>query len=165
MLVNAWNSQKLELAPWANARWPHEYLSMIDVYRQPLAHSRLIWTREERQERNKMGTSKDGRDENSMSVGQLKSVMGLLIELKAVKEAFFIFIASIWEDRCRLIINSNSSNVTKWIQEPVTTPWRMRKCLLQIEKLMADLPSLEIRHIKSEANQRADSLAKNGAQQ
>ncbi|EOY13803.1 Uncharacterized protein TCM_032449 [Theobroma cacao] len=33
---------RFRLVTWANARWPREYLSVLDAYRKPLAHSSRI---------------------------------------------------------------------------------------------------------------------------
>ncbi|EOY29149.1 Uncharacterized protein TCM_036783 [Theobroma cacao] len=41
-------------------------------------------------------------------------------------------------------------------------PWRLRKCLLHIERLREKLNDWKIQHVNREANQRADALAKEG---
>ncbi|XP_017978130.1 PREDICTED: uncharacterized protein LOC108662382 [Theobroma cacao] len=87
-----------------------------------------------------------------------------LAEVRAVKEAMMIFAVSSSNDDHKLAIESDSGNVVKWIQSPVEAPWRMRKRLIQIERMKEKLGDWEIHHIKREANQRTDSLAKEGVQ-
>ncbi|EOY00033.1 Uncharacterized protein TCM_009399 [Theobroma cacao] len=83
--------------------------------------------------------------------------------MMAVREAFLIFSSSIWKDNHKLLIDSDSSNVVKWTIHPDMAPWRMRKVVLQLERLKEELEGWEIRHVRREANQRSDALAKQGA--
>ncbi|EOY24057.1 Uncharacterized protein TCM_015759 [Theobroma cacao] len=83
-------------------------------------------------------------------------------EILAVREAFLIFMASQWKDNHRLLIESDSANVVKWINNANTAPWRKRKWVLQIGSMKKELTGWEIRHVLREANQRAGDLAKEG---
>ncbi|EOY02845.1 Uncharacterized protein TCM_017252 [Theobroma cacao] len=88
-----------------------------------------------------------------------------LAEILAVREALVVFVASRWKDQYKLIIESDSCNAVKWVQHPDTTPWRLRKWLLHIERLREKLNDWKIQHVFREANQRADALAKEGVDQ
>ncbi|XVE67532.1 hypothetical protein DITRI_Ditri08aG0168500 [Diplodiscus trichospermus] len=59
-----------------------------------------------------------------------------------------------------LIVESDSSNVVKWLREPLTAPWKMRSIILQIENLKNMLIGWSVQHILREGNSLADSLAK-----
>ncbi|XP_017972812.1 PREDICTED: transmembrane emp24 domain-containing protein p24beta2 [Theobroma cacao] len=48
-----------------------------------------------------------------------------LAEVRAVKEAMMIFAVSRSNDGHKLVIESDSSNVVKWIWSPLSAPWRM----------------------------------------
>ncbi|EOX99225.1 Uncharacterized protein TCM_007835 [Theobroma cacao] len=52
------------------------------------------------------------------------------VELLALKEAFFIFMASKWAFSHYLLIESDSLITVKWSNCPSVTPWRLRKHIL-----------------------------------
>ncbi|XP_017974604.1 PREDICTED: 14.7 kDa ribonuclease H-like protein [Theobroma cacao] len=87
-----------------------------------------------------------------------------LAELLAIKEAFIIFTSSRWRNDQKLVIECDSSNAVKWINQSHTAPWRMRKWLIQIERMKEKLMGWDVKHVRREANQRADSLANEGVQ-
>ncbi|XWS53423.1 hypothetical protein CRYUN_Cryun10bG0000600 [Craigia yunnanensis] len=62
----------------------------------------------------------------------------------------------------RLIIESNSCNVVKWVLNPHGTPWATKKYMAHIEVYKAQLLGWEICHISREGNDIADALAKSG---
>ncbi|EOY07954.1 Uncharacterized protein TCM_022286 [Theobroma cacao] len=87
-----------------------------------------------------------------------------LVEILAVREAFVIFSTSRWKNDYSLCIESDSSNAVKWTKQPDTAPWKMRKWLIQMERMKEELNGWTIRHIMRETNERVDNLAKQGVQ-
>ncbi|XP_017974508.1 PREDICTED: uncharacterized protein LOC108661583 [Theobroma cacao] len=87
-----------------------------------------------------------------------------LAELLGIMEAIIIFMSSRWRNNQKLVIEYDSSNAVKWINQPHTAPWRMQKWLIQIERMKEKLVGWDVKHVKREANQRADSLANEGVQ-
>lgn len=85
-----------------------------------------------------------------------------LAEVLAIRQAFMMFAASNWNESHFLVIESDSFNAVSWIKSPSQAPWRMRKWILQIETLKRKVKKWEIIHVRREANQQADSLAKAG---
>ncbi|XVE82185.1 hypothetical protein DITRI_Ditri15bG0127000 [Diplodiscus trichospermus] len=66
--------------------------------------------------------------------GILRDYMGIFgvedsnaAELIAIREAFIIFASSRWVQNHALIIESDSLNAVKWVLNPNSTPWRLRK--------------------------------------
>ncbi|EOY03463.1 Uncharacterized protein TCM_018555 [Theobroma cacao] len=62
----------------------------------------------------------------------------------------------------KLLIKSDSTNAVKWTKCPNSAPWRMRQLILQMERLKVEVKDWEIGHDRRKANQRADTLAKEG---
>ncbi|EOY13586.1 Uncharacterized protein TCM_032186 [Theobroma cacao] len=87
-----------------------------------------------------------------------------LAETMAVREALLTYSVSRWKENHKLLIESDSSNAVKWTNHPDTAPWRMRKLILQMGRLKREVEGWEIRHVRREANQRTDTLAKEGVQ-
>ncbi|XVE84079.1 hypothetical protein DITRI_Ditri16bG0140400 [Diplodiscus trichospermus] len=85
-----------------------------------------------------------------------------LAEILAIKEALSLFLASQWAQTTTLIVESDSSNVVKWLRESLTAPWRMRSNIHQIENLKNMLIGWSVQHILREGDSLADSLAKTG---
>ncbi|XVF43589.1 hypothetical protein PTKIN_Ptkin02bG0051700 [Pterospermum kingtungense] len=85
-----------------------------------------------------------------------------LAELMAVKEAFQLFISSQWALSHALAVESDSSNVVMWVNNPDKTPWRMRNLMAIIENMKLQVIGWSISHILREANEVADKLAKSG---
>ncbi|OMP02587.1 hypothetical protein CCACVL1_02751 [Corchorus capsularis] len=56
-------------------------------------------------------------------------------EVLAVREAFLIFSASSWANLNPVVIESDSSNTVKWVQNPSFAPWRFRQIMMKIETL------------------------------
>ncbi|OMO72253.1 hypothetical protein COLO4_27741 [Corchorus olitorius] len=104
------------------------------------------------------------RDENgntklvfSKPIGQADSNMA---ELLAIKEAFLIFAASNWANEKELLVESDSKNAVKWVNEPTSGPWRCRKIIFQIEGYKKKIKKWTVIHAFREANIIADNLAK-----
>ncbi|XVF55004.1 hypothetical protein PTKIN_Ptkin06aG0001700 [Pterospermum kingtungense] len=85
-----------------------------------------------------------------------------LAELMAVKEAFQLFISSQWALSHTLAVESDSSNVVMWVNNPDKTPCRMRNLMAIIENMKLQVIGWSISHILREANKVADKLAKSG---
>ena len=81
-------------------------------------------------------------------------------ELLAVREAMHIFLSSSWMNSHKLIIESDSSNVVKWIHDPQSVPGKMKKYISHIEALKTQLKEWGLVHISRENNEMADFLAK-----
>ena len=58
-----------------------------------------------------------------------------ITELLVVREALRIFITSRWVSSHKVIIESDSSNVIKWVLYPQGAPWTMKKNMYFILKL------------------------------
>ncbi|XVF82519.1 hypothetical protein PTKIN_Ptkin16aG0055800 [Pterospermum kingtungense] len=85
-----------------------------------------------------------------------------LAELLAAREAFIIYSDSQWAQSYKLLIESDSLNVVKWIKDPSSSPWRFRTIISFIENLKLKICDWSIDHVLREANSLADGLAKNG---
>ncbi|XVF47832.1 hypothetical protein PTKIN_Ptkin03bG0142500 [Pterospermum kingtungense] len=84
-------------------------------------------------------------------------------ELTVVKEAFRIFFSSQWVSSFKLCIESHSTNIVKWVNNPRLALWRIRCLVGQIENLKMNVSKWSISHILREANDVADGLAKGDA--
>ena len=83
-------------------------------------------------------------------------------ELLAVREAMRLFISSCWATSHKLIIESDSSNVVKWIRNPQSVPWSMKRIISHIVVLKVQIKECDVMHILRECNDMADGLAKAG---
>ena len=83
-------------------------------------------------------------------------------ELLVVREALSVFATSRWASSHRLIIECDSSNVVKWVTNPICSPWSVRKFISHIEIFKAQVLDCEIVHILRSGNAMADALAKFG---
>ena len=83
-------------------------------------------------------------------------------KLLVVKEALSIYVASRWASSLMLIIKCDSSNVVKWVTNPICSPWSVRKFISHIEIFKAQVLDCEIVHILRSGNAMADVLAKSG---
>ncbi|EOY33653.1 Uncharacterized protein TCM_041559 [Theobroma cacao] len=86
-----------------------------------------------------------------------------LAETQELLEAFILFIASKLGQAHSLVIESDSCNAVKWVNQPSDGPWRLRKWILHIDRLKMDVKSWEIKHIYRQNNQLADRLVKQGS--
>ena len=68
----------------------------------------------------------------SKSIGVADSNMA---ELLAVREALQLFVVTRWTPSHKLIIESDSSNVVKWLSNPSGAPWRMKRYMAHIVTL------------------------------
>ncbi|EOY23054.1 Uncharacterized protein TCM_015057 [Theobroma cacao] len=179
-----WNTdQVLELArirvaTWVNAKWPREYPSALNVYRQPTIQCQLPKKGQERKgiqwDKPRYGQMKFNVDGAARGCPRPTGIGGILrdhrgevkiifskpisetdsnfAEMMAIKEAFLIFSVSRWKNNHKLLIESDSSNAVKWIKHPDGAPWRMRKLILQTKKLKREVEGWEIQHVRREAN-------------
>ncbi|EOX99663.1 Uncharacterized protein TCM_008400 [Theobroma cacao] len=85
-----------------------------------------------------------------------------LVEYLSIGEAFILFSNSIWVHNHSLVIESDSRNAIRWINDPSKTPWRLRKWMLHIEVLKKRVTDWKIRHRLREGNREANLLAKEG---
>ncbi|EOY00278.1 Uncharacterized protein TCM_010121 [Theobroma cacao] len=85
-----------------------------------------------------------------------------LAEYLGIREAFILFSNSIWANNYYLVIESDSRNAIKWINDPRKTPWRLRKWMLHIEVLKKRVKGWKARHTLREGNRKADQLANEG---
>ena len=94
-------------------------------------------------------------------------------ELLAVREALSLFVGTKWATSHRFVgtkwatshrltIECDSSNVVKWVLNPMSSPWKVRKVMAHIEVLKAQLFRWDIVHISKTINETADALAKSG---
>ena len=74
------------------------------------------------------GVLRDYKDVNKAVFSKAIGVIDLNVaELLAVREALRIFVAFKRVSSHRVIIESDSSNVVKWVFYPQSTPWTMKK--------------------------------------
>ena len=85
-----------------------------------------------------------------------------LAELLAVQEALKIFASTRWASTHKLIVESDSSNVVKWVLNPHDTPWSLKRIMAHIENFKKQLVGWEIVFIPRDGNVMADALAKSG---
>ena len=83
-----------------------------------------------------------------------------VVELFAIREALSVYVASRWTSSRRLIIECDSSNVVKWVTNPLCSFWIVRKIISHFEVFKAKLLRCEILHILRNVNDIADALAK-----
>ena len=104
------------------------------------------------------------RDENGSTRLVFSKSIGLadsnMVELLAIKEAFLIFSASDWVNEKELLIETDSRNAAKWVNDPASVPWRFRQTIFQIEGYKKKIRRWIVRHVFREANSMADNLAK-----
>ncbi|EOY14430.1 Uncharacterized protein TCM_033819 [Theobroma cacao] len=160
----AWNDcqvARLRVAVWGNAKWPKEFPSVLDTYRQ-LPTKNLNKTKVK--ERTKVEWELPQQGQMKFNVDGAARGCPRLTGIGAIKEAFIIFTSSRWRNDQKLVIECDSSNAVKWINQSHTAPWRMQKWLIQIERMKEKLVGWDVKHVRREANQRADSLANEGVQ-
>ncbi|XVF83529.1 hypothetical protein PTKIN_Ptkin16aG0496200 [Pterospermum kingtungense] len=83
-----------------------------------------------------------------------------LAELLVIREAYILFTASQWSHSHKLVIESDSSNVVKWVSYPSIAPWAMRRFFNQIEALKSGVQNWRVIHVNRERNFMANTLAK-----
>ncbi|XVF70381.1 hypothetical protein PTKIN_Ptkin11bG0157200 [Pterospermum kingtungense] len=62
----------------------------------------------------------------------------------------------------KLLVESDSTNVVKWISKPNSVPWRLKWIINKIENLKPGIPNWSVKHTLCKANDIADSLVKAG---
>ena len=82
--------------------------------------------------------------------------------LLAVREALKLLVATRWASSHRLVIESDSSNVVKWMLNPLVAPWSMKRHMAHIEICKQQLLSCDFVFIPRERNDMTDALAKSG---
>ncbi|EOY07078.1 Uncharacterized protein TCM_021598 [Theobroma cacao] len=185
-----WENSKLRVAVWAKAKWPHKNGSTIDTYRNPSLGAAITQLKQGRKangwatpapremkfnvdEATKGSPGESGiggvmRDEHGHIKIMFSKSIGVgdanLAEIIAIREAFILFIASKWGQTKSLIIERDSSNAVKWVNQPTKGPWRLQKWILHVERLKREVISWQINHTFGGNNQLADRLAKAGIQ-
>ncbi|XVF84739.1 hypothetical protein PTKIN_Ptkin17bG0062500 [Pterospermum kingtungense] len=81
-------------------------------------------------------------------------IEGLFLSLKQLPYKYF-------ED-LSLIVESDSRNAVGWVNNPFSTPWRLKHLINHIENLKLLLPEWQVSHIYRECNSIANNLAKDG---
>ncbi|EOY16579.1 Uncharacterized protein TCM_035385 [Theobroma cacao] len=181
-----WELIKLRVATWADARWKSNSRSILDLYRYPVEsynqqkdrgqRPQTVWERpEEGMIKFNVDGAAIGCPGDAGIGGLLKNEKGEtlikfskaisrgdsnLAEYLGIKEAFILFSNSIWANNYFLVIESDSRNAIKWINDPQKTPWRLRKWMLHIEVLKKRVKGWKARHTLREGNCEADQLAK-----
>ncbi|EOY21075.1 Uncharacterized protein TCM_012391 [Theobroma cacao] len=140
---------KTRIAYWLKAQWDNSCLSFLDFFRnlelgvvcskKKSVKKNLDWIKlaPGKLKFNVDGAAKGCLGETGIG-GVLRDYEGRiklqfskstgwgdsnLAELLAIKEAFLLFAASPWLNFCLLIIESDSSNVVKWILKPEESLW------------------------------------------
>ncbi|XVF47708.1 hypothetical protein PTKIN_Ptkin03bG0132500 [Pterospermum kingtungense] len=85
-----------------------------------------------------------------------------LAELFAIRKTFILYISSRWVKDLSLIVESDSRNAVGWVNNPLSTPWRLKHLINHIENLKLLLPEWQVSHIYRECNSIANNLAKDG---
>ncbi|XVF85206.1 hypothetical protein PTKIN_Ptkin17bG0099400 [Pterospermum kingtungense] len=83
-----------------------------------------------------------------------------LAELFAIRETFILFAATQWSWSHKLFIESDSTNVVKWVNSPSSIHWAMQRFINHIECLKNRIISWKVAHVSREVNHVADALAK-----
>ncbi|EOY32630.1 Uncharacterized protein TCM_040642 [Theobroma cacao] len=77
---------------------------------------------------------------------------------------FFFFVACSWAGTHELIVESDSSNVVKWINNPPFAQWRTRSVSCLINNLKCKFLKWKVVHTPRSMNQLVDCLAKDGVE-
>ncbi|XVF83746.1 hypothetical protein PTKIN_Ptkin16aG0517100 [Pterospermum kingtungense] len=172
---------------WGKAKWPDLSVSVEEFRRWPnliFVQSNLVKIRR----KSELAKSPQGclKFKDGSSVGQLvvagiggvlrdheaniklvfsKSV-GMadlnLAELLAVRKALILFSASRWAQTHKLLIESDSYNVVKWVNDPSSTPRRLKNHIAQFECLKLHIHDWPIAYTLRDANEISDGLVKSG---
>ncbi|XVF78436.1 hypothetical protein PTKIN_Ptkin14bG0132900 [Pterospermum kingtungense] len=179
---------KYRLAIWAKAKWPHLQLTVMDFIISPNTISmpsnvkaprlEAIWAKP------LVGTVKFNVDGSAIGKPGPAGIGGVLrnhfgdelirfsksvgvaesneAEYLAIREALILFLSSRWFDNHSLTIESDSSVAVSWLNNPNSTPWRLRNFTNHIQNLLKRIPRVKVVHIYRECNMVADALAKEG---
>ncbi|WRX25072.1 Ribonuclease H domain - like 10 [Theobroma cacao] len=168
---SCWNSKQvwdlihLRIATWANANWPNQHGSLLDVYRHPNSHAiqntdtrrsaATNWNRPigQKLKYNVAGPANGSQGEAGIG-GMLRSENGVVLA-RFSKNIVGKF---------SLVIESDSLNAVKWVKSPNDAPWRLRKWISHIESSKKMVGDWEICHVLREGNKAADKLAKGAIQ-
>ncbi|EOY08336.1 Uncharacterized protein TCM_022692 [Theobroma cacao] len=118
---------KVRVAWWIKAKWPKHNLSFSDLARFP-SEGCLKFSTNGTSRGNPEDLGIDGplRDEFGNTLAIFSKAIGWsdsnMAELLATKEAVLLFIASRWNSSHSLILEFDSSNAVKWIQNPMDIP-------------------------------------------
>ncbi|XVF36408.1 hypothetical protein REPUB_Repub19eG0056100 [Reevesia pubescens] len=85
-----------------------------------------------------------------------------ILKFLAIREAFLIYAASNWGKSHRLLVESDSVNAVKWVKDPESVPWRLKKFCAVIKYAKTEVLDWQIAHVPRECNEFADKLAKDG---
>ncbi|XP_017976498.1 PREDICTED: uncharacterized protein LOC18599364 [Theobroma cacao] len=164
-----WELIKLRVAMWVKARWQDTASSITDIYRFPAIGANAIKFNVDGAANGGSGEAGIGgllRNEKGEVLIKFSKAIGRgdlnLAEYLSIREAFILFSSSIWAHNHSFVIESDSRNAIRWINDPSKTPWRLRKWMLHIEVLKKRATDWKIRHTLREGNREADLLAKEG---
>ena len=158
---------KFRIAMWYKAKWPDGVDSFMDVVRFSNAIKTPVIVKPVRAitswkhpSANAMKFNVDGsskRKPGPIGIGGVLKDSSAVVkivfskpigmansnvaELLAVREAMCIFVSSKWINSHRLIIESDSSNVVRWILNPNSIPWKLKIFNSHIEALKLQLGS------------------------
>ena len=178
----------LRVANWVKAKWPDSVESVLDIIRFPnlvkqpmrlkVVKKGLVWLPPasdalkfyvDGSSKRKPGPTGIGgvlKDSKAATKLVFSKAIGLadsnVAELLAVREALSLFAGTKWATFYRLTIECDSSNVVKWVLNPMSSPWKVRKVMAHIEVLKAQLFRWEIVHIPRMINETVDEFAKSG---
>ncbi|XWS71347.1 hypothetical protein CRYUN_Cryun03dG0130500 [Craigia yunnanensis] len=176
------------VANWLKAKWPDSAESTLDIVRFPnfakqpvklkVVKKGLVWEPPSidslkfninRSFKGNLGPSGIGgvlRDTKAAIKLVFSKAIGLadsnVAELLAVKEALRLFIGLKWASSHRLIIECDSSNVVKWVLNPMCSPWKLRKFMSYIKAFKIQLFRWDTVPILRMINETIDALAKSG---
>ncbi|XVE55252.1 hypothetical protein DITRI_Ditri03aG0144400 [Diplodiscus trichospermus] len=129
---------RLRVSHWALARWPNCAGSVMDIFRLPNSSglARIGGVLRDHLSNYKLIFSK--------SVGSIDSN---LAEIMAAMEAVFLFSRSDWVRTHKLILETDPINVVKWLTDPQSTPWRMRRYVAHISNLVSSFAGWSVVHV------------------
>ena len=178
----------LHVANWLKVKWLDSAESILNIIRFPnfvkqpmrlkVVKKGLVWEppsidslkfNVDRFSKGKPGSANIGgvlKDSKATTKLVFSKAIGLansnVAKLLAVRETLSLFAGSKWAAFHRLIIKCDSSNVVKWVLNPMSSPWKLRKFLSHIEALKVQLFRWDIVHILRTVNESADALVKSG---
>ncbi|XVF49786.1 hypothetical protein PTKIN_Ptkin04bG0043200 [Pterospermum kingtungense] len=134
---------KLRLAHWIKAKWPDLNMGILDhIFSHPDVAEPPC-------DPGAAGIEGVLRNHLGCELFRLSKSVGVLeanlAELLAVREAFVIFISTVWVIDHSLIIESDSKSVVCWIANPQLAPGRYRNFVNHIESLKRTGNKLEDR--------------------
>ncbi|XVF45253.1 hypothetical protein PTKIN_Ptkin02bG0190300 [Pterospermum kingtungense] len=173
---------------WTRAKWPEANVSILDFihcpsgiripFNSPKSRPLCVWSKPpvravkfnvDGSSIGKPGPTGIGgilRDHDGNELIPFSKSIGVadsnVAELIAIREAFILFLSSLWALSSKLIVESDSMIAVGWVSKPSAVAWKVRNLINHLENLKLKINNWEIVHTYREANQVADSLAKEG---